>query len=249
MGLSQNDRKGLGEIGRALPTKGTEGADSTWRASPYKEQIVQAFGVRVAAHEGSYFVARNATPGTGLAGHAAPTDITSVLKPYIYLQNTHTAAEDVRLELDFIQLQCTAAGTNGTDFLWAIELDQGETDRYTSGGTALTALKPNMALSGAGSTRIYAGAVVAPVASSSAKKICHGVSRTVINVVGDVYRWEFGKNGPLSSMVVGGTAVANIVHQVPPCILGPGCQFLLHLAQTAQSAASSYQISMGWYER
>ena len=72
-----------------------------------------------------------------------------------------------------------------------------------------------------------------------------GMKAFVINVVGDVYRWEFGKNGPLSSMIVAGTAIANIVHQVPPCILGPGDQLLLHLAQQALVHEGSHSVQHG----
>lgn len=65
-----------GAVSRALPSPrlpdGTIDTESP-RWSGYGEAYVIPVDRRVAADEGYYTVLRNATPGTGVAGHAAPT--------------------------------------------------------------------------------------------------------------------------------------------------------------------------------
>lgn len=238
------------ETHRDLPTKTADSTRAVARGLRYGEGAVGVLDPRLHADEGTYFICCNATPGTGLAGHPAPTDISVVTKPLVYVKNGSSTANGKRLYLHYIKLTVTAAGTAGSNVLFAEEID-GTTTRYTSGGTQLTPLCTNMDEDNPSNSDIvvYAGPVVAPAASTSQREIGSGEVRTVIPVVGDTYTFVYGAPFPAvgSGTVLSGTAPASIVIYRPPVILGPSQQFLHHQAQASQSAASSFEFEVaGW---
>jgi hypothetical protein len=203
----------------------------------------------MACDEGSYFIACNPTPGTGLAGHAAPTDISLVTKALVQVGNYSAAEFAKRITLHYIKLTVTAPGTAGSIIYFAEELDTG--DRYTSGGTQLTPLSPFYGGTNPSSSEIaiYAGAVVCPAANAN-KEIGSGCLRTVIPVVGDTYMFIYQRWGgaPQASTVLSGTAPAAVTVYRPPVVLGPNEVFNHHQAQTSQSAASSFEVEVaGWF--
>mgnify|MGYP001584561631 CR=1 FL=1 len=250
--MALEDRKNWNEISRVKPGKISDAVNGAQRAGSYGEPYVQAVigsKLHALADEGSYFLAANATPGTGIAGHAAPVLADLYTKSFVLMRNTAAASAGTRIYLDFIELQVTAAGAGATNASWAAELDTGAT-RLTSGGTAITAVNPNMQSNAATIAALNAGANVTAAATSAAREIGSGVLRTVVPVVGDRYVWTFGTcETPLAGMIVGGTAIANIAIPMPPVVLGPTDMFLLHLMGVSQSGAHSYEIRAGWWER
>lgn len=218
------------------------------RAGRYGEAYVLSLGSAKAlflADEGSYFNAHNATAGTGLATAAAPTADSDTA---VFMTVYNSAGDDRRLYLDYVALQCTAAGTAGASVHFTHQIDSA--NRFTSGGTALTARNVNMDSSIASIATINVGAVTAPAASGAVRKLGHYLLRTVIPVVGDVYRINFGgTDSPTSGLAVGGTAVANVTVNVHPVVLGAGDTWVLTLYLPSQTAASSYEVDMGWIER
>lgn|SRR3990167_8448198 len=251
--MALEDRKQWLETRRSRPGVQVEGANGPARGNRFGEAVVQPImGSKMYGllEEGSYFIAQNATPQTAIAGHAAPVVADLYTKPYVHLRNNNTTANGTRMYLDFICLEVTAAGAGATNATWAAELDSGAS-RYSSGTVVtLSAIVPNLQSSDTSNAQIYIGPTVASAATASAREIGHGNLRTVVPVVGDRYLWDFGNTDKnLGSMIVGGTAVANIVVPMPPVILGPTDQFLLHLMGVSQSGAHSYEVRMGWWER
>lgn len=245
------DYRNLGVVGRALPGAGA--GDNTQvpeRLGRYGEQYVLPVGGfrHMLADEGSYFYAQNATidAATTLAGHAAPVLADLYTKPFVFMRNADAVSSAKRVYLDFIHIQVITAGANGTSDNWAAECDTGAT-RYSSGGTALTTVSPNMQSSASSVCTLLGGAVVAGAASSSQRKMGHGVFRPAIAVTGDKYTFKFGQD-PVEVGVVA-TATTHHVVPMPPVVLGPTDQFLLHLYAPSQSAAGVYKVSMGWWER
>ena len=237
-----------GKVSRALPNRVAEDTVRTelQRISQYDEPYVQQFDSRRAADEGSYFVARNATPGTGVAGHAACTTHDQE-KAYIMLKNG-TAAE--RVYLDYIKLRCTNAGTAGTlDYAThTIDRDRG----YTSGGGDLTQMNVSQQSSlGTALTIAKIGAVVPSEANTGSAKIVahHALRAAVIAVVGDLVVFNFG--GPLitGSGLQEGTLELEKVYHCPPILLGPGDSYHLVIWSGSQSAAKSYECEMGYWQR
>ena len=244
-----DDVRSLGVVGRALPGINQDNTQAPVRLGRYGEQVVQAItGSKLdgLANEGSYFTATNATLGTPLTGTAAPTAFSATVALMALVNNASAGGK--RIHLDWILLSPKAAGTNGTNFSFAMSGDK--TVRYASGGTAITPVNPNLDSDAATVAQLYVGAVTASAASTSVRRLNHGTLRTVIKVIGDQYLFTFGSSVPaLPGMPLEGTLQAAIHTPCPPVILGPGHSFLLHELAASQSVAATWEFSMGWWER
>jgi len=241
----------FGLTGRAKPSAVADSVYGNVRTGRFGEVYVQSLmggKMNPAADEGTYFHITNPTPGTGIAGIAA-ADGFDAAESLLHIRNGATAAETTRVYLDYIRLQATAAGTNGTNYSLAMTLDTGTT-RYTSGGSSLTPYSTNMQTSGAGSCTVKCGALVTTAASASVRLLGSFLVRTVIKVIGDSVLIKFGDSATsLSSHIVAGTAIANTIINMPPVVLGPTDQFLLHEFAASQTVGASYEITAGWVER
>lgn len=234
---------------RSLPGQSVEGGQADDRMSRYGERYTQALlGSKLAplADEGSYRVATNATLGTAITGTAAPTAFSATVA-LLSLYNG-AAAGGPRVYLDWLLLAPKAAGTNGTNFSFAMSGDR--VNRYSSGGTAIAPVNPNMDSDAVSIATMYAGAITASAASPAARRLAHGALRTVIKVVGDQYLFRFGDASPnLAGIALEGTTQAALQIPCPPVVLGPGHSFLFHEIAASQSVAATWEFSMGWWER
>ena len=162
----------------ALPTAADNDEWRGARQTRHNERFNQPIGDwRYArAREQTLFVAHNATndAATTLAGHVAPVLVDAddtMTKPFIFIRVPAAATKLV--ELDYIELECVVIGASGTEDNWADQLDTGAT-RWSSGGTALTIVNPNMQSSAtsmfAGQTNhLLGGAVVSGAESASVR--------------------------------------------------------------------------------
>lgn len=236
------------EVDRTRPHAELDGTDMDPRLSRYREQMVvpSVCTKHPLADEGSYFVTNNAQ--TGIANAAAPTSF-SATNPFILIYNNGTPSDDFapRFYIDYAMLLATAAGTGGTSVQFAITKDRG--NRYTSGGTDLTANISNVGpTSMASLARVFAGNITASAASASARTIIgNRFFKGAIPVAGDQYSVRFGPAG-VSDIISISTILAN-TQNLPPIVLGPDESLLIHLWLPAQSAASSYAPELGWWER
>lgn len=245
-----DETRPLGVVGRDLPGVLIDNTQQPHRIGRRGEQyVLDHTGSKLVnlADEGAYFLATNPTMGTGIAGIAAATayDATESL---LFLRNTSSTK---RLYLDFIELVVTAAGATGTTTGFTLTSDKGNT-RYSSGGSAITPVNPNLASSETASVTLYFGAVVTAAASSSARLLGNIPARSVIKVVGDHYRFQFGDSNAAwgcAGASLDGTTSAAITIPCPPVILGENDQFLLHDWAASQSGASSYELRMGFWMR
>lgn len=237
------------KVSRARPSRLADGVVDTEspRGSGYGEPYTLPVSRWVISDEGGYFVARNGTPGTGVAGHAAPTTHDTE-KPYIFLKNG-AASGGRRVYLDYIKLYVTAAGTAGTLNYATHTVDRDRT--YTSGGSDLTIVNPNIQSSESSVLSIFKiGAVVPAQANSAAARIvAHQAVRQVIPVVGDVILFTFGHDPIPTAMITAGTAELERIIHCPPVIFGPAESYHLVLWRASQSAAASYEVEIGWWER
>ncbi len=181
--------------------------------------------------EGSYFCVQGAQ--TGIATAAAPTAFSDT-NPFLSIFNKDTVKS---IYLDFIALMVTAAGTNGTQLFAAAQIDL-NTDRYTSGGTDLTA---NIANPNGNAPNVSAKSSVAR------QLVGNRVLRGSIPVVNDTYIIKFGAVD--SPAALGVSTVGMVLQNVPKIVIPPQGSFLLHLWLPAQSVASSYIPEAGWVER
>lgn len=217
------------------------------RASPYGDSYVIPLGAKnhFFADEGSYFLARNPTDGTGIATIAAATAYDST-KPFIYIYNANSNKNVI---LDYLKLVATAAGTNGTAINLTHQLDAGSL--YTSGSVAVTPVNCNAGSQNGSGVSLYAGTTLVTVtATSAARTLGHLAIRPVIPVVGDTYYVNFGGNDPfLASLAVAGTAISNIGMNTAPVVIPPGYCWKAGVWLPSQSAASSYEFELGFIVR
>lgn len=239
-----------GKVLRAQPTRLVDGTIDTesQRRSGYGEAYVKVVDRAVYADEGSYFIATNPTLGTGVVGHAAPTTQDETKPILLFRNGAETGGK--RAYLDFLKLRVTAAGTAGTLNYATMSLDN--INRYTSGGSDCLGTIESVNMDSGVKTvasQLYLGAITAPAAGPERRRIFHDAVRTVIPVVGDHIVFTFGAGERPPAGVLDGTTQLERVLHVPPIILGPSDSLLLILWRASQSAAASYELQMGWWER
>jgi hypothetical protein len=201
------------------------------------------------AQEGSHFIVRNPTPGTGIAGHAAATTLDDT-KPLLLIKNNSTTRDNIHIYLDYIRLRLTNAGTAGTNVRFDMKVDY--VNRYTSGGTALTPINVN-ANSVAQSVALgnaYFGAITAPAAGTNVRLLDGYEFRPVIGVVGDTYTINFGgPSMPMTALQTSGAAITHSTVNFHPVVIGPGQTFLLHQWSASQSGAYQFEVTCSYFER
>jgi len=247
--MAIDDRRIWSEIHRDQPSKLT---DATWgavRGSRYGEVGITPFGKGkyAFADEGTYFIATNPTPGTGVAGIAA-ADGNDDTENLICLYNGTAESAGTRVYLDYLRLYPTAAGTNGTNTSWVHKIDNA--NRWTSGGSAITPVNPNADDSGTSGCTLHVGAVVSPAATSQ-RLLGGGVLRVVIKVIGDIYYFDFGGNGAGApgGTIINGTAPAAMYIPCCPVILGSGDSWMFQINAASQSVAAAFEFELAWWER
>jgi hypothetical protein len=243
----------FGLVSRSLPQPTVDGQEGEQRLGRYRSAYVESLvpKMHLLADEGSYFVANNS--GTGVATTATPTAFSDTA-PLFTINNVDTAqnAANKRIYLDFIRVTGTAAGTAGTDLRIRGVLD------YTvpSAGTLLTSLNVNTdvpksssiatcrilptGVTQSGNSRVVIGTQIVipaqtaniPVAGSEALLNFGGVDQ-----IYPVYNSAAGAN------------VVKFAYNLPPIVIGPGAVFMLEFLITAQTAASSWTVEAGWWER
>lgn len=195
------------------------------------------------ADRGAYFTVVNPTPGAGLSTIAALTSLVDT-SPFIAFA---TGAN--RLYLDYIKLIVAAAGTGGTALRYAWKTDVAKA--APTGGTTLTpasSLRSSNTSQPVAKTSVYAGPLTAAAAATPVLH-AHGLVRPVIPVVADTYFFKFGASDyGVSSLVPSGTANADRYVTMPPAELDANMTGQFHIWLPGQSALSSYEIEIGFFE-
>lgn len=258
-----------GEISRGLPQPGLDTQQSgPWRVSRYDEQMVIPLVRKqhAIADEGTYYVVNNNQSAiTGQAGTAFSATAATIL-----IANTDSSSNPSarRVYLDYIFFMnggtAFSNSTSNTGMFWAIGLDNG--NRYSSGGTALTAniVSPNIDSAARSSVvAAYCGAVTATAATAAVRYpvgmrlFREPVSGTALSLANmDTWYFNFGGVEAAASIPAGssGTVQANISHKsfaCPPIVIGPGQSFLLYIWLVANSGhtAGTLLPEIGWWER
>lgn len=233
----------------ALPTRT---ADSTAivtpsRADAYAGAYTMPMGADYGpfAEEGSMYIIQTTTPGTGIAGHAAPVQADLSTKPILHVYN----GGSLNIIPRWIKVRITTAGAGGTNTnleTW-LETGAGASSRASAG----TLVSPAINCKG-GATVPSSGAVayIGPVISTltSAKRVGHFQVRSTIEIVEDVYLVVYGA----ANMSVFGPVVATLNNYTVPmaaCCVPPSSNFQFHHWGASHSGASSYDIQFCYTER
>jgi len=204
---------------------------------------------RLCGADDGYFVTCNPTLDTGLATLAAPTTGADI-EPFLILKNNDVVVDKggKLIYPDYIRLTCTAAGTAGASLRISAKIDS--VPRYTSGSTLTVGPKnANMNSPLQSIALVYAGPLVAAAAGSAQRLLAEIIARLAIPVVGDEFILKFGGGAPVPSIAKNGTAPTAYIFNLPPAILGGGDSLLIHLWLPSQSAASSYLVEEGHWEK
>lgn len=240
-----------GTARETLPTATADGNNAPIRAGKYGEQMVATLTgskMNLLGGEGTYFVATNATYGTAISGKAAPTAFSATNALLSLFNSAAAGGSGKTIWLDYIRLYPKAAGTNGTEFGYAMSTDR--INRFTSGGTAITPINANIMSDATSLATLNVGDLTIAAAGAQVRRFSHGKLRTVIKVIGDVYEFRFGDSvGVTTGMPLEGTLQAHVIQRCGPCPIPPGCNFLLHEIAASQSVAATYELEAGWYER
>jgi len=195
---------------------------------------------------GKYFKATNPAFGTGIAqsivtGFLATSPILSIFNS--------AGSGGLSIHPDYIKLICTAAGATSTAAHLAIVLDV--INRFSSGGSTITAANPNSGSSTTSKAVINFGALVA-TAASAARQIGRDAIKTQAApcwVVGDEVFIKFGNFDNTFGPTNG---AASNIYPAPtgPVVIAPGHTLLLYLWNVANATtAPSWEFEMGWAER
>jgi hypothetical protein len=198
----------------------------------------------VLAEEGTFFVASNPTPGTGIAGQPSQASFDET-KPLMIVYN----GGNYSIYPLYLRLTCTAASTGNTVQRFTQTIDTG--NKKSAGGTLLTAVNTNMGSSVASSAVVTFGAPTASAAGGSRRILSTQTYRTALGVVGDVYQFSWGHeqgNDP-ASLITSGTAIANVSFSFAPVVIGPNQSFLINQWAASQVGAASYEVEFGYTER
>lgn len=251
--MALEDRSLFGESRRAKPSQASAGTQARLRASNRGELVVQGLGkpAYALADEGSYFLATNPTPGTGIIGIAA-ADGYDATESLLVLQNGSTAAEDVRVYLDFLEIACTVVDASGTNVRYDMHVDN--IDRYTSGGSTITPVNCNMDSTEASKAVPYFGAVVSPAASSDVRYLGGRLVSSTDLVADDTFRFDFGGDGAGAAQGLSSAEHATLNTYVrepcPPIVLGPGDAFLFTVNCASQAVTgATWTFKLGYWER
>jgi hypothetical protein len=247
-----NDIKSFLEARRGLPPPQTDGNNIGQRGGRYGETVgyqltPKPYGL---VEEGTQFIVTSPTPGTGIVTTAAVIALVDT-SPFLLIYNAWATSDPKprRIVLDYLKLQCTAPGTAGASLRYAVKRDVARSDRYTSGGSPLVPVSCNGDASEVSKATVYAGAIVAAAAPQSVL-LGSGLLRPVIPVVGDTYLLNFGATDPnLGALAPAGAAIANVAAPHPMVAIGPQQWAAIHLWLPSQSAASSYEIELSYFER
>lgn len=242
---------------RDQPSKSAEGTQQQFRSGGRGEQVVipLSLGMYPLCDEGAYFKATNATVGTGVI-HALTTAFSATAALFC-LRNTDAEGAK-RLYIDYVRLVtgATAIGmTAATSIEAAVTIDN--TNRYSSGGTAITPVNSNMDSAQATIAALNFGAVVLAAASGSVRTVgrqAFARRASPAMVTGDQFLWDFGVVGAQSLAIAGSatpaTAPTAFGAAIGPVIIGGGDSLNFHLWYPAgATTAPTYEFEIGWWER
>lgn len=251
--------KDYGEVHRVLPIPFGDNNDAPMRVGRYGESYSQnpVTSKYVLADEGTYFVATNPTPGTGVAYGSGGTQTSfSDTVPFLIFQNTDTVGNPVakRLSLDYIkiiQFSGTAPAST-TSVQLAAKIDSALRTNTSGTMTTITPVGANMDMPSnpVGKVLVPAGAVATiPAATTAARIVGREQIKGGPTLLLDQYNLSFGCFDAATS---GGylTTVANYNSRMAPVVLGPQQSLVIYLWLPAGATNPfTFEFECAWWER
>lgn len=236
-----------GKVNRLLPTAGAESAQAQVRLARYNElfSVPIGHGLYPLCQEGTYYKTINGTPDTGIA-QTIQTSF-SATNGVLSMFNNATSGT-THLVMDYIRLICATVGTSTTRSEAILAIDN--INRYSSGGTTLTAKGANMDIATGSNAIVNFGAVTLASESGSVRRLSRFQLRTAIMVQFEEWIISFGRPNNGGFNTLSGTNGQRIMVDAGPVIIGPQHTLCLHLWNPGNSVtAPAWEVEMGWWER
>lgn len=207
------------------------------------------------ADEGSFYTACSPTPLTAITGTAslvADGSSGAQINPFLLITNNNAAANPNGKTIypRYMKIKCGtgATFTSATDYCYAIRVDS-LSNKYTSGGSLITAANVNTGSSNLSGAVIYAGALVTQAMSStSGRLLCTGQIQGSIPVAKDCWYFTFGDTA-FPTNVLGATGLKALTIPCGPIALAPGWNLQLDLFGTANAGTFAAEFEIGYAER
>ena len=206
------------------------------------------------AGRGSYYTARNATPGTGIALNAAVTAFAATNGFFVFNNTSPTLS----VYLDYLKLILTAATTAvvSVDLLFVADFVTRNPSTAANGTALAPTSNSGTAKSAALAIQAFnaAGAMTIPAAGANAFSVSRVHVPTGLHVVGDELRIQFGESvGPGTGGLTGATrtsasAPGGFVAQSAPIVIPPLGWLVCHRWSLTEAGAPSYEYEIGWNE-
>jgi len=243
-----------GLVSRTLPSANADSANNSVsaRLARYGEQFAwaPAIGMYPFVDEGSFFIGRTPTPGTGVSSTIRTTFSDTV--PIIVMNNSSSTKSAYLLSAKFI---VTVAGASGTTWQMAVKIDTVNRAIGTNNMTAFTPVCPN----GAGNTSAVSfsyqssSTASAVTAASQSAFVAAEASLGGLSIVGDTYMLEFGQQvlaGIPGLTAAQATCPGVKVCSCPPAVIPPLGSAVFHFwGANIAITAMSYSTEVCWIER
>lgn len=205
------------------------------------------------ADEGSYFIATNPTPDTGIALTTSITafaETAGAVSGALHHKNGETTevAGSKRIYPDYIKLICASVHTTGSSIRYAITLNDNASS-YTSGGSAITPVCVNTEIANTATiSTLYFGALTTAVPTNR-RLISKGTIKPRIDLVLDEFVLAFGASPSGGYAPADAAAIMRLIQPCPPICISAGWSMILHIWAPSCNAAAQYEFEYGWYEK
>lgn len=215
--------------------------------SPASLSVLPVTGRDLAlADSANYYVAVTPTPGTGIISGTATALVGTT--PLLVVFNGGL----LNVYLTYLRLFTTAASTGDvTNMNFSHSIDAGNRYLGSTNGTSLIVNNTNALSSARSGVQATYGAITgAAAASVNERKLGNDWPRVaLINIVGDIYEWQYGAIGGVG---VGSTpaTVINVVRSMPAICLGPQTSYVLNVwCATTFTTGFTAEVQMGFVEK
>lgn len=246
------DMKMVGEVRRQTPEIYGDAHEAEVRQEKtggiYVQPIMQT--KHILADEGKYFVAMTTNGGTGVICGTNTVANVETTGNLVYIKNNAASGEvsSTRMYLDYIRIIVNTIGTGGTAMQCYGRLDNHPT-KYTSGGTVLFPVSPNMDSSAQSNGYIVVGNLVTLAATTSSRMVHRNVMKQAAQVIGDEYIIKYGGVDISDSALAGGSTPSRFCIPAAPVCIGPQQCYTLNVWNMAHTSGPAYEIEIGYWER
>lgn len=210
--------------------------------------------VQALAEEGVLYVATNPTPGTAIAtttsvvdaGNAGATSAQT--RPVAIIYNANQPASLVNLFPLTFNMILSQVPTSGTSWQMAMWLEPVGASAYTSGGSQITPVAANQAISTTSRAQIYFGAITAAATTTGGRLISRRQINPVIPVTLDQWFFSFGKMFS-GDQIAAGAGAKNVMIALPAVVIPPLWALKIGMWGAANAAAPSWEFELQYAER